>query len=380
MDVQAGVGYGIVVDGFAGRFGTYEITISSSQVLHAARATLSNVLQFVLACHSSSWDSAQGMWCVDSSKLLYFAQTTIQTSPTRLAFTVTIAADTGVCVLQGTVKGSVPPPLYGENGRLTLATSLAVPTDQTPYTPSSFSGLNPVPSAPDPAYSPNANFSSGQASSPSPPLYPSPLQGSTPLPIGPAKAQLTGGAGSGIGQPGQPTSDQSGGWTAQGAGSSSGGTGPAPVFVIPPGYLRRQGGVDALPAQHQPGQTPAPAARASFVQALKEAPTPPLSPSQVSFDSASLARAPALPPAGPTSGSTAAASQPSKAAKGTASPRASPSLMPQSPGGSAPQSIPGLQEHSRSSVYKPESRDSSRVTTQDIETSGRHACTFSCLE
>ena len=44
MDVQAGVGYGIVVDGFAGRFGTYEITISSSQVLPAARATLSNDL------------------------------------------------------------------------------------------------------------------------------------------------------------------------------------------------------------------------------------------------------------------------------------------------------------------------------------------------
>ncbi len=40
MDVKAGVGYGIVVDGFAGKFGTYEITISSSKVLHATHATL----------------------------------------------------------------------------------------------------------------------------------------------------------------------------------------------------------------------------------------------------------------------------------------------------------------------------------------------------
>ena len=51
MDVQAGVGYGIVVDGFAGKFGTYEITISSSKVLPAACATPSNVLQFLPACH-----------------------------------------------------------------------------------------------------------------------------------------------------------------------------------------------------------------------------------------------------------------------------------------------------------------------------------------
>ena len=280
------------------------------------------------------------------------------------------------------MEGSLPPSLYGENGRLTLATSPVVPTDQTPYTPSSFSGLNPVPSAPDPTYSPDANFSSGQASPSSPPLNPSPLQGTTPLPSGPAKAQLTGSTGLGSGQPGQPSPDQAGSWTAQGAGSSSGGTGPAPVFVIPPGFLRCQGGVDALPAQHQPGQTPAPAARASFEQALKETPTPPLSPSQVSFDSASSARAPALAPEGPSSGSTAAADQPpavSKAVKVTASPRASPSLMPQSPGVSAPQSSPGLQRHSRSSVYKPESWHSSTLTTQDIETSGRHACTFSCL-
>ncbi|CAK0782475.1 hypothetical protein CVIRNUC_005706 [Coccomyxa viridis] len=31
MDVQAGVGYGIVVDGFAGKFGTYQITVSAAQ-------------------------------------------------------------------------------------------------------------------------------------------------------------------------------------------------------------------------------------------------------------------------------------------------------------------------------------------------------------
>lgn len=33
MNVQAGVGYGIVVDGFAGKFGTYEITVSATKVL-----------------------------------------------------------------------------------------------------------------------------------------------------------------------------------------------------------------------------------------------------------------------------------------------------------------------------------------------------------
>lgn len=32
MDVKAGVGYGIVVDGFAGKFGTYEITVSATKV------------------------------------------------------------------------------------------------------------------------------------------------------------------------------------------------------------------------------------------------------------------------------------------------------------------------------------------------------------
>ena len=32
MDVQAGVGYGIVVDGFAGNFGTFEITVSATKV------------------------------------------------------------------------------------------------------------------------------------------------------------------------------------------------------------------------------------------------------------------------------------------------------------------------------------------------------------
>ena len=36
MDVQAGVGYGIVVDGFAGNFGTFEITVSATKVLSPA--------------------------------------------------------------------------------------------------------------------------------------------------------------------------------------------------------------------------------------------------------------------------------------------------------------------------------------------------------
>ena len=36
MDVRAGVGYGIVVDGFAGNFGTFEITVSATKVLSAA--------------------------------------------------------------------------------------------------------------------------------------------------------------------------------------------------------------------------------------------------------------------------------------------------------------------------------------------------------
>ena len=40
MDVQAGVGYGIVVDGFAGKFGTYQITISAAQVLFIAHTAL----------------------------------------------------------------------------------------------------------------------------------------------------------------------------------------------------------------------------------------------------------------------------------------------------------------------------------------------------
>ena len=40
MDVQAGVGYGIVVDGFAGKFGTYQITVSAAQVLVLAGTAL----------------------------------------------------------------------------------------------------------------------------------------------------------------------------------------------------------------------------------------------------------------------------------------------------------------------------------------------------
>ena len=36
MDVQAGVGYGIVVDGFAGNFGTFEITVSATKVVLAS--------------------------------------------------------------------------------------------------------------------------------------------------------------------------------------------------------------------------------------------------------------------------------------------------------------------------------------------------------
>ena len=40
MDVQAGVGYGIVVDGFAGKFGTYQITVSAAQVLLMAHTSL----------------------------------------------------------------------------------------------------------------------------------------------------------------------------------------------------------------------------------------------------------------------------------------------------------------------------------------------------
>ena len=40
MDVQAGVGYGIVVDGFAGKFGTYQITVSAAQVLFMAHTSL----------------------------------------------------------------------------------------------------------------------------------------------------------------------------------------------------------------------------------------------------------------------------------------------------------------------------------------------------
>ena len=40
MDVQAGVGYGIVVDGFAGKFGTYQITVSAAQVLFMAPTAL----------------------------------------------------------------------------------------------------------------------------------------------------------------------------------------------------------------------------------------------------------------------------------------------------------------------------------------------------
>ena len=47
MDVRAGVGYGIVVDGFAGNFGTFEITISATKVLSAA-LTASPVARRVL--------------------------------------------------------------------------------------------------------------------------------------------------------------------------------------------------------------------------------------------------------------------------------------------------------------------------------------------
>lgn len=46
MDMKAGVAYGVIVDGFDGKFGTYDISIKAFQVTHPKIDDLSTLTNF----------------------------------------------------------------------------------------------------------------------------------------------------------------------------------------------------------------------------------------------------------------------------------------------------------------------------------------------
>lgn len=307
------------------------------------------------------------------------------------------------------MEGALPPAAYGQNGRLTLSRTLTVPTDQSPYTPSSFSGLSSTPPPPIPSqqkYPSGQNPFSGQASPSDPPsLDPSPLH-PNPLPSTPPKAQPgggpTGNATAGSRQPGASGPARAGGWSAQGGNSGSGSGRPAPPFAVPAGFLGRESGAGVklvLPVAAAPEQAP------------QELPSL-ITPGQISFDSSALIPSPALAPGSragrwgapssqPIERSSvlsqpyASAHSPSKmggAQKNVSAPTPRPGIAPLSSNGlwSAEGSAVSLQpssdaQHSKrpaqqsyvgGSLSDPANQLQSALTTQDIEISGTPADRF----
>lgn len=65
MDVRAGVAYGIVVDGFDGKFGTYELAITAAQVpcylgkgITGSLIGKKHVLTMCHSCHFSRYHAS----------------------------------------------------------------------------------------------------------------------------------------------------------------------------------------------------------------------------------------------------------------------------------------------------------------------------------
>lgn len=271
---------------------------------------------------------------------------------------------------QGHVSGALPPATYGQGGPLTLSQTRFVPPDQTPYTPSSFSGLDSVPSPPVPFQlppSPGQNLSSGQAWPPSPPSK-QPLQNPRPLPVPSQKASLPGtarGASAGTLQQSQHSPNQAGSTGALGFVS----TGPVPPITDSPSFLgSRRSSITAFLAERQGGRTVAPA-----LLGPQKAPKEALSlarSGQVAFESSSAvpALAPVSPflaprggPAGqPVAGPTTA----SQAEKGPLPMLFWPNAPLRSSSNAAEQNSPS------SRLSKPGDTVQAFLTTQDIAVSG----------
>ena len=211
-----------------------------------------------------------------------------------------VAEQAGWCVTQGHVSGALPPPTYGLRGPLKLSQSTFVPPDQTPYTPSSFSGLDSVPSPPvsfQPPPSPGQSPPSGQARPPTLPFTSQPLRNPSPLPVTPLNPPSPGaamGATSGTLQRGQHSPKQAGSWDRASGKAEGNSTAPVPPAVDPPAFIGGHGSDStALHAQQKSSKLVLPF---GFQKAPLESPSL-TRPGQIIFESSSTV--PALSPATP---------------------------------------------------------------------------------
>ena len=297
----------------------------------------------------------------------------------QIATWPTVAED-ACCVRQGHVSGALPPPTYGRSGPLSLSQTLFVPPDQTPYTPSSFSGLDSVPSPPvpfQPPSSPGQNLSSGQAPAPTPLSGPHPLRNpglpSTLIPKGPLP-KATRGASPGTLQQSQHSPDPTGSWGTLG-GENTVSTGAAPPVNDPVGFLGRhrsdstanlaaqQGSGLILPAANQNNETP------------KEPPYL-TRPGQITFESSSAVSAVApifldLAPKRLPQGRFAPASQPVAGIRTAYETEGAPSSVLLRPGSPFPASSnPAEQKYPDSALAEAGNALHGFLTTQDIVISG----------
>ena len=203
---------------------------------------------------------------------------------------------------QGHVQGALPPATYGQSGPLTLSQTYYVPPDQTPYTPSSFSGLDSVPSPPvpiQPPPSPGQNLSSsGQARALTPLSGPHPLQSPSLPPLPRPKVPLpeaATGAPPSAPQQRQRSPDQASSWgDSGGAGTAS--TALVPPGFDPPGFLGRHGSDSAaFLAEQRSSRHVLPTA--AGIEKAPQGPPYLTRPGQITFEYSSAV--PALAPAAP---------------------------------------------------------------------------------
>ena len=271
-----------------------------------------------------------------------------------------------MCV-QGHVSGALPPPTYGLRGPLTLSQSTFVPQDQTPYTPSSFSGLDSVPSPPvpfQPPPSPGQNPSSGQARAPTLPSASQPLQNPSPHPVTPSKALAAKGTPSGTPQHTQHAPYQAGSWEASGK-AERGSSAPNPPAIDAPAFIGGHGSDSTALHLQQKGS------KLVLLVGIQKAPTESPSvtrPGQIIFESSStvLALGPRTPAALASRGypvsQPVAGPRTASQAEGAPPPVTFWPLAPFRPGSTAAEQASGLLK-SGISVQ-------TSLTTQDIAVSG----------
>ena len=271
-----------------------------------------------------------------------------------------------VCVTQGHVSGALPPPTYGLRGPLTLSQSTFVPQDQTPYTPSSFSGLDSVPSPPvpfQPPPTPGQNPSSGQARPPTLPSASQPLQNPSPLPVTPLKAPgAAKGTTSGTLQQVQHAPKQAGSWEASGKVEQDS---PAPVspFIDPPAFIGSHGSDST--AFHKPQQGSKLVLPVGIQKAHMESPSL-TRPGQIIFESSSTV--PLAPVAAALAPRDYPASQPVADSRAPSQTGGAP--LPMFLWSPAPVRPSSNAAEQNSRLAKPGKSVQSFLTTQDIAVSG----------